>query len=163
MPSNLRDLHDYIFKVSKDGGLSIPQCNYAVGWIFFDLFERAQHEESRGASLLSSDFDRFAKELAPAKIERDIYEAQQEFGRAAAEFMAPEIEKRIKTAIEGSIVAIVRANTAGIKPFAINVTAGVVAGVIFAAITVSCYFFVKIDPSISAIAKAELSGHSRPY
>lgn len=157
MPDNLRELHDYIFQVAKEEGLSVPQTNYAVGWIFFDLFERASDEKRRGVALQSSDFDRFTKELAPAKIARDIYEAQQNFGREAAEFMEPEIQNRIRRAIDNSIVATVRAATSGWKAFLANVIAGVVSGVLFAAITISCYYYVKTDPSLNTAVKAVLS------
>jgi len=157
VPDNLWELHDFIFQVAKQEGLSVPQTNYAVGWIFFDLFERAGHEKSQGKLSQPGDIDRFAQELAPAKIARDLHEAQQNFGREAAEFMEPEIQNRIRRAIDNSIVTAVKAATSGRKAFIANVLAGVVSGALFAIITISCYYYVKTDPSLNAAVKAAIS------
>lgn len=157
MPNSLRELHQRIIKEAHDDGLSVAQALYAVGWIFFDIFERAEHEEKNNGVVIGPvELDRFAREIADSKIVRDISDAQQEFGRASAEFMEPEIQKRIRVAIDESIVSVVRSYTAGWKPFLVNVAAGVMAGVLFAGITVAGYVFVKIDPSVNAAAKAEI-------
>jgi len=162
MPNNLRELHAYIMDRARQDGLSASQITYAVGWIFFDIFERAEHEEkNNGVTITPADFDRFSKEISPNKINRDIDEAQQEFGRAAADFMEPEIEKRIGAAIETGIVRIVRSYTSGWKTFFANVTAGLVSGVLFAAISLAFYYYVEIDPSVFLAAKTSISQHNQ--
>ena len=126
-----------------------------------DVFERADHDENEnGIKVCATDFDRYAKDIPASKIYRDIEDSQQSLGRFAATFMEDEIQERIKTAINNSIVNTVRSFTTGVKPFVVNVTAGVMAGAIFAAITIAGYFLVKVDPSLNAIAKTALENSS---
>jgi hypothetical protein len=160
MPGNLRQLYDHIAKECEEQNLQTAQQMYAVGWIFYDIFERASHDEKQGMPVKPEDFDRYARDLADTKISRDIDEAQQDLGRVAAYFMEDEIQNRIKRAIDDSVVAVVKANTSGWKPFWTNVIAGVVAGAIFAAITIGGYIFVRLDPSLNAIVKDRLGQQS---
>jgi hypothetical protein len=142
MPNSLRELHETIVEECDKNGLSLPQIHFAVGWIFHDVFERADHDEANnGITVGPGDFDRYAKDIPGYKILRDIHEAQQVFGRSAASFMEDEIQKRISEAIDNSVVSTVRSFTTWWKPFLVNVSAGVVAGVLFAAITLAGYFW----------------------
>lgn len=157
MPNSLRELFDNIRSEADTQELSSHQACYAIGWIFFDIFERADHDEkNNGVRVSSSDLDRYAKDLPPTKIQRDVFESQQEFGRAAADFMEPEIQNRIEIAIESSIVSTVKSYTVGWKTFVANVMAGLISGILFAAITFAGYYYVKVDPSINATIKAEV-------
>jgi hypothetical protein len=154
MPDNLKELHKYIWDKTEDNGISRGVALYAVGWIFYDIFERIiHHEQSTGVPITPDDIDRFVRDLPPAKIDRDIYDAQQAFGQDAFEFMEEDTEKRIREGIENSVVAVVRNFTSGWKAFGMNVIAGVVAGVIFAAVSLALYFYVKVDPSPNSIGK----------
>lgn len=124
MLAHLRELYDRINQECKDADFSTSQDRYDVGWIFFDIFERADHDTKNGITVGPLDFDRYSNDLADTKITRDIADSQPDFGLAAATFMEGEIQRRIKDAIENSIVQTVRANTSGLKPFLTNVAAG---------------------------------------
>src|SRR5258708_35043026 len=154
MPDDLKALHTYIRQKAIDGEISNGVATYAVGWIFFDIFERATHEEEVNKIPVNpADFDRFVKDLPLAKIDRDIFDAQQSFGSDAAGFMEEETERRIRASIDNSIVATVKGFTSGWKSFSLNVIAGVVAGLIFAAVSLGLYFLVIVDPSVTTIGK----------
>jgi len=110
MPDNLTGLYRKIWEEAQQSGLSLAQTHYAVGWILFDLFERAEHEEKRtGCKPTAEIIDRCAAEIPDGKISRSIDEAQDEFGKAAANFMEDAIQIRNEAAIAASVVTEVRA------------------------------------------------------
>jgi hypothetical protein len=161
MPETLRQLHKIIQEESGRQGLTSAQIHYAVGYILFDVFERADHEESRlGASLTPEAFDKLAAELAPRKISRSIETAQEEFGKAAAQFMDDEIQNRIAEAIDRSVVSEVKAIVgqiasliSGSKVFWWNVAASVLGGVFLAVSLIVAAVIWDRDPSPIAAAK----------
>lgn len=150
-PTTLNELFDYIwFKDDISKGVTF----YAIGWVFFDLFERGRHEHRKdGKACATGDLDRFVQELPRAKIDRLIREAEQEFGGYAAEFMEDDTKKRIQAAVNDGVVATVKGYTSGWKTFGMNILAGLVSGVLFAGIALLLYLVVKDDPSLFAIAK----------
>ncbi len=158
MPDTLRELHAAILTKGKEDRLSGPQITYAVGWIFFDLFERASHDEAKGVAVSADILDRYAADLPQPKIERDIEEAQQDFGQVAAAFMDEEIQSRINAAIERSILHEIKSYTGSFKAFCLNVTAGVVAGFVFAALLFFCARIYEKDPSPKQIGALLLNG-----
>jgi len=154
MPNSLRELHACVISEASNEGLSPSQTCYALGWIFYDIFERADHDqENNNVVITPSDFDRYSRDIPLHKIRRDIAESQQEFGRAAADFMEPEILKRISVAIDESVVSTVKAYTSGWKTFFANVSAGIISGILFAVITFAAYKYVEVDPSLNAAGK----------
>lgn len=162
MPNTVKELHEYIREEGERQGMSGGVVIYAVGWIFYDLFERADHESSRsGGTVSAADLDRFAQEIPINKIQRDIEEAQQDFGRVASAYLEEDIKRQIASAIDNSIVAQVRQYTNGWKSFVMNIVAGVISGLIFAAITIFGYFFVRVDPSLNGAAKVVIQREVR--
>jgi hypothetical protein len=178
MPDNIRELNDFIWSKTTTEQISNAAAFFAVGWILSDIFERCDHEEKEHqAPITAADIDKFVRDLPLQKIERDMYEAQQQFGRDAASFMEPEIQRRIEQEIDRSVVktiqassvdlkgavsqvaADVRTATSGWKAFGMNVIAGVIAGVIFAATSFGLYEYVKVDPSLNNIGKTALGGN----
>jgi hypothetical protein len=147
MPATLRDFHRHINAVSESLGLSPAEQMFVVGWLFADIFELADHEEAKGAVVGAVDLDRFARGVPETKIRREVCNAQQAFGQAAAAFMEKEIQIRIRTAMDQSIVTAVREYTNSRKAFFLNVTAGVVSGVIFAALILFGNNIAMHDPS----------------
>ncbi len=47
MPNTVKELYQYILDEAERQEVSSGVMTYAVGWIFFDLFERADHEASQ--------------------------------------------------------------------------------------------------------------------
>jgi hypothetical protein len=162
MPGDLRELHKLIWSKVEAGQISEGVATYSVGRIFFDLFERAAHDAANGKQITSADLDRYASELPERKIDRDIEDAQQSFGAAAADFMEADTQQRIREAIDSSIVATVRGFTSGWRAFGMNVIAGIVAGVLFAALTLGLWWYAKVDPSPVAIGKQAIEGQAGP-
>jgi len=157
MPNSQRELFKYIWDKADNEEISRGVAIYAIGWLFFDLFERADHEEQLTHALVTpADLDRFARDLPTNKIDRDIGDAQQAFGVAAAEFMEEDTKRRIAAAIDASVVSTVRGYTSSLKAFGLNVLAGVVSGALFAAASLGLYFYVHVDPSINNIGKGAL-------
>ena len=163
MPNTVKELYEYIVHESARQQVSAGVMTYAVGWIFYDLFERADHEASQnGNAIKAEDLDRFAKEIPVTKLNRDIEDAQQEFGRVASAYLEDETERRIRAAVDSSILLQIRQYTSGWKSFGMNVIAGVIAGLIFAAITIFGYFIVRVDPSINGAAKVVIQREIQP-
>lgn len=157
-PETLNELFDYIW---LDEEISKGVKFYAIGWVFFDIFERCRHETNRTNKQCSTaELDKFVQELPYQKIDRLINEAEQQFGEYAAEFMEDDTKQRIERAINGGVVATVKSYTTGWKTFAMNVAAGVVSGIIFAAASLGLYFYVKVDPSVNAMGKNMVTGQS---
>lgn len=162
VPNSLKELFEYVWRKIDKGEISRGVAFYSLGWLLFDLFERCDNEEARKKiKLKGDDIDRFVQDMAVVKIERDIEEAQQSFGKDAFDFMEADTQRRIRQEVDRSIVATVREFTSGWKTFGTNVAAGVVAGLVLAAISLFLYFVVKYDPSTNAIGK-ETVGHERP-
>jgi hypothetical protein len=157
MPETIRELYDSIVKEGREQGLSGPQRMYAVGWIFYDLFERASHDEKKGIVVTAEHFDRYAAELPVSKIARDVEEAQEEFGRVAAEFMDEEIQNRVRYSVDNSILKEIKSFTGSFKSFCLNVTAGVVAGFVFAALLFFCARIYEKDASPKQIVDTILN------
>lgn len=168
MPENLKDLYHRIWDEAQTSGLSVAQRHYAVGWIFFDLFERVEHEEKRNGGALSADaLNGLACEIPDGRITRSIEEAQEEFGRAAAQFMEDEIQSRIASEIDRSVVAEVKtiksdlkSYTGSLKAFLMNVTAGITAGLAFAVILMILGTIWESDPSPVHLEKSLLGAGS---
>jgi hypothetical protein len=162
MPAHGWEFYDLINQKCKDANFFTSQAQYAVGGIFFDIFERADHNTQNGIIVGPLNFDQYTKDIADTKIIRDIADSQQDFDLAAATFKGDEIQRRIELAIENFIVQTVRANTAGWKPFSVNIAAGVIAGTFFAATTNRGYRYVKIDPSLNAVTRVVTGQHPAP-
>lgn len=157
MPNSQRELFKYIWDKADNDEISRGVAIYAIGWLFYDLFERADHEEQLTNALVTpADIDRFARDLPTNKIDRDIGDAQQAFGTAAAEFMEEDTKRRIASAIDASVVSTVRGYTNSLRAFGLNVLAGVISGLLFAAVSLGLYFYVRVDPSINNVGKAAL-------
>lgn len=154
MANSLRELHQFVRDQAREQGLSRGVTLFAVGWIFYDLFERADHEEKQnGCAVTTTDLDRYVRETAVTKVLRDLDQSQSEFGRDAYDFMEEEIRRQVQVGIDQSILAQIRGYTTGWKAFGMNVLAGLVSGVLFAAITFGGYLYVRADPSMSGMGK----------
>ncbi len=147
MPATLREFHRHIKAVSESLELSPAEQMFVAGWLLADVFEMADYGEANGAVITATDLDRFARGVPETKIRREICNAQQAFGQAAAAFMEKEIQTRIRAAMDQSIVTAVREYTNSRKAFFLNVTAGVVSGVIFAALILFGNHLALHDPS----------------
>jgi hypothetical protein len=158
MPENIRGLYDAIRREGHQQGLSSPQITYAVGWIFYDLFERATHDEQKGVNVTAETLDKYATDLPVGKISRDIDDAQEEFGRVAAAFMEDEIELRIKEATHSSIMKEIKSYTSSVRTFFSNILAGIISGFLFAVILVIMGRIYERDPSPVAISKEIIDG-----
>ena len=86
-------------------------------------------------------------QLPESRLRRIRDEALESFGLAAREFLKPEIERQRKEAVEQSILAEIRRSTSGYRSFGLNVAAGLVSALIFAALALGFYYYVKADPS----------------
>ena len=156
--NTLKDLNNYI----KEQDLSPGVRHYALGWLMFDLFERAEHEEKKnGQKSSTADLDLYVSQTPVGKFERDIEEAQQYFGQFAYDFMESDTQRRIRQAIDDSIVQTVKAATSGWKALTLNILSGVISAALFAAITVAGYYYVKSDPSPNAVGKAIVDSASQ--
>jgi hypothetical protein len=175
MPESIRELYDAICAEVAIQKLTPALEHYAVGWVLFDIFERAEHEEARlGTSLSSAEFDKLALEITPGRIKRGVDEAQDEFGKAAASFMDHEMQNRIEDGINRSVVSEVKSVVSQVsiiksqidasinspKAFFINVAAGLIGAAGFAVILIVASIIWDRDPSPIALAKKAL--HSPP-
>ena len=161
MAENLKELYDYVSAKVEQEEISAAVGLYAVGWILFDLFEwlDLQKERNPNEPLSPELIDRWVREQPEGKIDREIENAEQSFGQAAILATEEETERRITEAINNSIISQIRQFTSGWKVFGLNILAGVVAGLIFAALAIFLYLYVSIDPSINSRVKSYVSPH----
>ena len=84
MPNTVKELYQYILDEAGRQQVSAGVTTYAVGWIFYDLFERADHEAlQNGGTIKAEDLDRFAKEVPTTKLGRvDGFNQHQPTGKA---------------------------------------------------------------------------------
>lgn len=147
MPANPREVFDFL---TKESGEEHPQeVNLlAYGAFAAELYEWVEHEEHRqGRSPTEDEVNAWIAQLPDNRLRRIRDEALESFGLAAKEFLRPEVERQRREAVERSILAEVRRFTGGLRSFGLNVAAGLVAAVIFAALALGFYYYVKADPS----------------
>lgn len=85
MPEGLNDLYDRIVRETHEQDLTDAQAHYAIGYLLFDVFERARHEKERKNREITGELlDELAAEVPHGRIVRGVAEAQDEFGIAAA-------------------------------------------------------------------------------
>ncbi len=154
MANSLRELHEFIGIHADEQGLPRGAALDAIGALLFDFFENAEHQEkNNGRAIQISEIDHYARQIAEAKILRNLAQAHQEFGADALDLMTPEIERQIQIGIEDSILIRIKNYTSGWKTFGMNILAGVVSGALFAAISLGLYVYVKTDPFLNEVAK----------
>ena len=155
MPQTLKELHDYIMQKVEREEVSGFAAHFAVGWIFYDIFEWMDLEKEKDPALtLNSDMiDNWVKQLPTQRIDREVDQASQVFGQAALELAEDDTQQRIRKAIDDSVVAQVKLFTSSWRAFGLNILAGVIAGLIFSALALYLYLFVLVDPSINQRAK----------
>jgi hypothetical protein len=149
---NLKELYDYIDAKVAQEEISGAVGLYAVGWILYDLFEWLDLQKERNPDLPLSPglIDQWVREQPNTKIDREIENAEQNFGQAAVLATEEETQRRMTEAVNNSILAQVKQFTSGWKAFGLNILAGIVAGLIFSALAIYLYVYVLIDPSINA-------------
>lgn len=121
----------------------------------FDWLEHYRHEAG-GGNPTEAQIRQWYADKPESYFEDKCRLAQEWYVSFARALLEDEVKQRIRREIDDSIVSVVRANTSGWKPFWVNVIAGVVAGALFASITIGGYIFVKLDPSVNAMAKSSM-------
>jgi hypothetical protein len=159
MPASDREVFDH-FLNDPDTSREVALLAYAS--FAQDKYAWVEHRETRdGQPPTPQDIDGWIADLPEQRFRAIRDAAVEAFDVAARTYMAPEIEKAGRDALDAAILRRVERATSFWRGFPGNLLVGTVASLVFAALVILFGIVFERDPSPTAIFK-HFEEHSQP-
>jgi hypothetical protein len=79
-------------------------------------------------------------QLPDGRLRRIREDALESFGLAARVFLEPGTERQRREAVDQSVLKEIRQHTSSLRSFGLNILAGVIAAMVFAALALGFYY-----------------------
>ncbi len=152
MPTNDREVFAY-FRSQPNTPREVDHLAYAS--YAFDKYEWMQKfEELNGRLPAIEEENNWISQLPDSRLNEITEEAYRFFDFAARNYLADEIERERKEAIDSSILSEVRRSTSFLNTALPNLFIGVIASLVFSCLVIVMGIIYAHDPSPIALYKA---------